>query len=343
VANSVRDGCSQKKACEVLGISARTVQRWNLKPGEGDLRQGPKAIPANKLSDTERDQVVSVATSKEFCDKSPHQIVPSLADRGEYIASEASFYRILKARQMLTHRGRSKPKSRAKPKALEATRPRQLFSWDITYLKTIIQGQYFYLYMFLDVYSRKIVGWEVHNTESADCSSRLLQKICVSEKIESDGLVVHADNGSPMKGATMLITMQKLGILPSFSRPSVSDDNPFSEALFKTLKYCPQYPSQPFETISAAQEWVSAFVIWYNNEHLHSAISFTTPNSRHTGNDAAILKNRAEVYEEAKRNRPARWSRSTRKWERVEQVRLNWLKDIEGSDRKENLQSVSCF
>jgi putative transposase len=340
VTASVRDGCSQKKACRILGVSERTVQRWSLRPGEEDLRHGPKSTPCNKLSEDERERIIAVATSKEFYDKSPHQIVPTLADRGEYIASEASFYRTLKASKMLTHRGRSKPKSRARPKAFVATKPGQLMSWDITYMKTTIQGQYFYLYMFLDIYSRKIVGWEVHEVESAEHSSQLLRKITVSEKLTGHDIVLHADNGSPMKGATMLVTMQNLGIMPSFSRPSVSDDNPFSEALFKTMKYCPQFPTDPFESIAAAREWVCAFVIWYNDEHLHSGISFTTPNSRHTGADAAILKNRSEVYKRAKRERPLRWSGATRNWEKIEHVRLNWLKDEESSDRKGNIQSV---
>ncbi|MBC7658275.1 MAG: transposase [Chitinophagaceae bacterium] len=148
-------------------------------------------------------------------------------------------------------------------------------------MKTTIQGRYFYLYMFLDIYSRKIVGWEVHEVESAEHSSQLLRKITLSEKLTGHDIVLHADNGSPMKGATMLVTMKNLGIMLSFSRPSVSDDNPFSEALFKTMKYCPQFPTDPFESIAAARAWVSTFVVWYNDEHLHSGISFTTPSSPH--------------------------------------------------------------
>ncbi|MBC7530093.1 MAG: DDE-type integrase/transposase/recombinase [Oligoflexus sp.] len=143
---------------------------------------------------------MDISSSKEFQDKSPHQIVPTLADRGEYVASEASFYRVLKANNLLAHRGRSKPRTVGRPRAYEATKPRQLFSWDITYLKSNIKGRYFYLYLFLDVYSRKIVGWEVHECESPDHSSMLLRKICENERIERDQLSVHADNGGPMKG-----------------------------------------------------------------------------------------------------------------------------------------------
>ncbi len=298
-------------------------------------------MPLNKLSEEESAKILEIATSKEFVDKSPHQIVPALADRCEYLASESTFYRILKANRMVTHRGASAPKAVRRPRGFETSKPGELFTWDITYLRSSVRGQYYYLYIFLDVFSRKIMGWEVHERESADYSSRLLKKICKSEKIDSKSLIVHSDNGSPMKGATMQITMQRLGILPSFSRPSVSDDNPFSEALFKTMKYCPQYPSDPFVTLQAARTWVSDFVRWYNEEHYHSGISFTTPSSRHEGKDEEILQNRREIYELAKQRRPERWSKNTRNWDKVETVRLNWLKDDSHCDKTEILQSIS--
>lgn len=327
VSDCVADGTRQSKACDVIGISERRLQRWILSDGQEDQRRGPKAEPANKLSLAERTHIVAVATSKDYRDMSPHQIIPKLADSGTYIASESSFYRVLKANALLTHRGRSKPKTFARPRAHETFAPRELFSWDITYLSTEVRGQYFYLYLFLDVFSRKIVGWDVHAEESAEHSSALLTRICIEERIDKNSVSLHSDNGSPMKGATMLVTMQRLGIMPSFSRPSVSNDNPFSEALFKTLKYCPQYPSKPFATIEEARSWVMKFVHWYNTEHLHSAISFTTPASRHNGDDSAILANRDSVYKVARQQRPDRWSGKTRSWEKIERVRLNWLKE----------------
>lgn len=332
VASCVNEGASQAKACEIMGISTRSLQRWSEMPGCEDQRQGPKTAPANKLTDVEREKIIAVASSPEFCDMSPHQIVPKLADRGEFIASEASFYRVLKAAQILTHRGSSKPKSKVtKLKRHEALAPRTLFSWDITYLKSEVQGQYYFLYLFLDVFSRKIVGWAVHDAESTEYSSALLTRICLDEAIDEKTLVVHSDNGSPMKGATMLVTMQKLGVMPSFSRPSVSNDNPFSESLFKTLKYCPEFPSKPFESISAASQWVTKFVAWYNNEQLHSGIRFTTPASRHSGADKVILEKRKKVYQLAKEKHPERWSKDVRNWTWIDRVRLNWLKDEETS------------
>jgi transposase InsO family protein len=250
--------------------------------------------------------------------------VPILAERGEYIASESSFYRILRAAKQLTHRHSSCQKNpRSKPKALVATAPNQLYSWDITYLATQVKGQFFYLYLFMDIFSRKIVGWQVYHEESSRNAADLVLDICLREQIQRDQLVLHSDNGSPMKGATMLATLQKLGVVTSLSRPAVSNDNPYSESLFKTLKYCPKYPSQPFEDIAAAREWVAGFVDWYNDEHRHSSIQFATPAQRHRGEDKAILAQRQAVYEAARAKNPARWSKNIRNWQWQAEVYLN--------------------
>jgi putative transposase len=336
---AVESGCTQQKACRVVGITPRTCQRWGLIPNSMDGRCGPLRAPANKLSKQERAEVIRISTSAEFCDKSPHQIVPTLADRGDYVASEASFYRLLRAAELLKHRGKSQPRSVTRPKAYLAIRPNQIYSWDITYLLSAIRGQYFYLYLFLDIFSRKIVGWDVYENESAELSSRLLLSLCGSEGINADQVTLHSDNGGPMKGATMLVTMQKLGVVPSFSRPSVSNDNPYSESMFKTLKYCPQFPSKPFESIEAAKAWVKEFVVWYNTEHLHSGINFVTPESKHAGDDVAILSQREIVYAKAKTQNPERWSGSTRNWKPTQEVKLNWLKDdqIDTSSRSSQL------
>lgn len=152
-------------------------------------------------------------------------------------------------------------------------------------------------------------------------------RICESEGIGADQVTLHSDNGGPMKGATMLVTMQMLGVMPSFSRPSVSNDNPYSESMFKTLKYCPQFPSKPFESIEAAKAWVEEFVIWYNTVHLHSGINFVTPESKHAGNDVAILSQRKIVYAKARTKNPERWSGAARNWKPIQEVKLNWLKD----------------
>lgn len=327
IGECIKAGASQAAACAIACVTSRTLQRWHRLPDLEDRRHGPITAPANALTKEEREKIVAISASPEFCDKSPHQIVPMLADKGEWVASESSFYRVLKTSEMLAHRERSRPRSVHRPKALEATGPRQVFSWDITYLLSALRGQYFYLYMFLDIFSRKIVGWRVHDRESMELSAELLAEICAREKIDEDQLTVHADNGGAMKGSTMIVTMQKLGVIPSFSRPSVSDDNPFSESLFKTLKYCPLYPSKPFASIEEATKWVEAFVAWYNGEHLHSGIKFVTPNARHEGADIAILEKRCLVYEAARMKNPQRWSTKTRNWERIPSVKLNFLKE----------------
>jgi transposase InsO family protein len=341
VTEAVAQGARQHTACEMIGVAARTLQRWQRPETIEDGRRGPHTAPRNTLSQGERDQMVAIAARPEFCNASPHQIVPRLADRGEYLASESSFYRVLKTEQLLMHRGRATPAHRARPRAYEVTAPRTLFSWDITYLLSQIRGQYFYLYLFLDVFSRKIVGAEVHAEESMEHSSRLLDRICREEGIAPHQVSVHADNGGAMKGATMLATMQRLGVMPSFSRPSVSNDNPFSESLFRTLKYCPLYPTTPFASLDAAREWVATFIHWYNHEQLHSGIRFTTPASRHAGTDTAILHHRTRVYRAAQHTHPSRWSGATRNWARIARVTLNGLKEGERSDATANRRTAN--
>jgi len=283
-------------------------------------------VPANKLTPQEHERILNVCNSSEYKSLPPSQIVPRLAEQGEYIASESSFYRTCTLRDhgQQNRRGRAQaPRKVAKPKSVKAMRPNQVYSWDITYLASAIRGQFYRLYMVMDVYSRKIVGWEVHEEETAELASVLIRKACLAEGVHQPGLVLHADNGGAMKGATMLATMQRLGIVPSFSRPSVSDDNPYSESLFRTMKYVPAYPTKPFRSLTAAREWVQRFVNWYNEEHRHSAISFVTPGQRHRGEDVAILAKRKHVYEAARQQRPDRWAGNTRNWEPVTEVWLN--------------------
>ena len=319
-------GARQSKACKILGISQRTLQRWR----EGDVVKCDgrslamrESAPHNKLSESERQQVIDIANSSEFANLPPSQIVPTLADQGVYVASESSFYRLLRKADQLAYRGKAKPPTRKRPAPLQANAPNQLWSWDITYLASTVKGLFFYLYLIMDVFSRKIVGWEVYETESADQASNVFRKTYLREGIAGRDLVLHSDNGSPMKGATMLATLQRLGVMPSFSRPSVSDDNPYSESLFKTLKYHPGYPDKPFESLEEARTWVAGFQRWYNEEHRHSALKFVTPGQRHRGEDIALLEQRKQLYEAAKSQYPDRWSGKTRNWKPAKTVYLN--------------------
>lgn len=328
VNESIASGARQDRACAAISLSERTLQRWQRDARHavprGDQRPARIQTPKNQLTVPECQQLLEVANSDEFAHLPPSQIVPRLADQGCYLASESSFYRVLSAAKQLKHRGSERPaQARSKPRALCATAPNQLFSWDITYLPTQIRGIYFYLYLFMDIFSRKVVGWQVYETESSEQASEVMRDICAREGIAPHQLVLHSDNGSPMKGATLLATLQSLCVMPSFSRPAVSNDNPYSESLFKTLKYRSDYPQQAFESLLAARVWVGNFVQWYNHEHRHSAIGFVTPSERHAGTDTTLLSKRVEVYEAAKARHPARWSGNTRNWLRIDTVHLN--------------------
>lgn len=348
VAEAIVAGARQERACEVISLSERTLQRWQNDRNEGACDRRPARIqaPKNRLDKLERERLLAIANSPEFGHLSPSQIVPRLVDQGEYVASESTFYRVLKAENQLKHRSAEKPaKPRYKPRALAATAPGQLFSWDITYLPTPVMGIYFYLYLFMDIYSRKVVGWQVYETESSELAGEVMRDICERENIAPKQVVLHSDNGSPMKGATMLATLQKLGVVPSFSRPACSNDNPFSESIFKTLKYRPAYPRRPFDSLMAARQWVGTFVHWYNEEHRHSAINFVTPAQRHASLDSALLSKRVEVYEAAKAKNPARWSGATRNWNPVTIVHLNPEKNIKDAinqkEKKPGLKKVA--
>ncbi len=323
---AVEHGARGWCACEILGITDRTLRRWRAAQTLTDRRRrAPRKPGTQSLSAHERQQMLAVCNTAEFQSLPPSQIVPRLADRGLYLASESSFYRVLRAHDQMHRRGRAQaPREMRKPRACKATAPNEIWSWDITYLPTAVRGQFYRLYLVLDVYSRMITGWEIHLDESALHASELIAKACLRHGIGRDQLILHSDNGSPMKGATMLATLQRLGVVPSFSRPSVSDDNPYSEALFRTLKYTPAYPGRPFASLEDARAWVLGFVTWYNTEHRHSGIRFVTPAQRHGQRDGQILAQRRAVYERARELHPERWrGREVRNWTPIGEVWLN--------------------
>ena len=325
IEDAVRDGARLAPACALLGFSERTFQRWDLAADDSpDGRTLRHEAPGHKLSEMERATLLAVANSPEFGNLPPSQIVPRLADQNRYIASESTFYRVLRDEGQLAHRRVERmAQRRSKPRALCATEPNQLFTWDISYLPTTVHGLYFYLYLFLDVFSRKIVAWQIYAEENGANASEVMRDLCWREKITPGQLVLHSDNGGSMKGATMLATLRTLGVMASLSRPAVSNDNPYSESLFKTLKYRPEYPLEPFADIAAARTWATILVQWYNHEHRHSAIRFVTPAQRYAGLDQAILAKRSALYEVARAKNPLRWKRSTRNWRRIDIVHLN--------------------
>ncbi len=320
-----KTGARLHAACGVIGISARTIERWRGQSGADDRRCGPRRRPRNALTSTEEAHLLAVMTSARYGHIPPKQLVPRLADEGMYIASESTMYRLQKRLGLGAHCRpmRQGPHVTRGTTVHRATRSNQLWSWDITYLPTAIRGRFFRLYLVLDVWSRRIVGWDVHEHEIATHAATLIQRICADSGIDSKGLVLHSDNGKPMRGGTMVATLQWLGIVASFSRPHVCNDNPYSEALFRTLKHTPVYPRLPFADLEAARRWVARFVSWYNSEHRHSAIRYVTPDERHSGADVAILARRHALYEHARRRRPERWRRHTRNWTPIGTVVLN--------------------
>lgn len=320
---AVDSGARKTIACETVGLCLRTVQRWEH--SQVDCRQTAiRPEPANKLSPEERQAILEVCNTAEYQDLPPSQIVPKLADKEIYLASESSFYRILRANNQLKHRGKAKPKTpKNKPKSHTATAPNQIWSWDITYCPSRVIGRFFYLYMIIDIFSRKIVGWEVHEQESGEHAATLLQRTVWAEKCLHQDVVLHSDNGSPMKSLTMLAKMQELGVIASRSRPSVSNDNPYSESLFRTCKYARNWPSEGFKNLEEVRAWCQQFTHWYNSEHCHSRINYVTPEQRHLGIDEAILKQRDQLYQAHRQKHPLRWSKNTRNWEKPKEVTLN--------------------
>ena len=323
-----KSGARKTKAAELLGLTIRTIQRWEQK-GLSDNRKGSRAVPGNRLSDYEKSRIVKVLESPEYVDSNPNQIVPKLADQGIYLGSESTMYRILRELKMNNHRESSLPSKRHSPAPLTTNGPNQLWSWDITYLPSTLRGRFFYLYIVMDLYSRKAIAFQVYEYESGELAADLITDACIREKISKDQITLHSDNGSPMKSVTMLAKLQDLGVMPSFSRPSVSNDNPYSESLFRTLKYRPEYPEKPFEDIYEAREWADRFVHWYNKVHLHSSIKFVTPEDRHIKNDFKILAKRHQVYQDARLQHPERWSGKTRNWNPSGEVILKKFKKIE--------------
>lgn len=325
-------GASLRSACALVGIDVRTWQRWQRGRGaDGELKadrrtQTARPIPAHALSESERRTLLQIANEPRFANAPPARIVPILADEGRYVASESSFRRVLKQAGQHAHRGRAKaPRAHRPPTTHIATGKDQVWCWDMTYLPTKVLGQWHYLYLIMDLYSRKILSWEVHESDDADHAVDLVKRCALSEGIaaQANKPVLHGDNGSTLKATSVLAMLQWLGVKPSYSRPRVSDDNAFVESLFRTAKYRPEFPVEGFESLAKSRRWAEQLVRWYNEEHRHSGIKYVTPTERHSGQDQTILARRHALYQRAKQLHPHRWSGPTRNWSYIETVTLN--------------------
>ncbi|HVA10283.1 MAG TPA: IS3 family transposase [Acidimicrobiales bacterium] len=293
-----------KTACAAVG-RARATHYRRARPGRVTERR-PRPAPPNKLSQSEVDAVLAELRSERFVDSSPDQVYFTLLDEGTYLASVSSFYRILRAngevkerRRQATHPAKTKPE-------LVATAPNVCWSWDITKLKGPKRGEYFDLYVVLDIFSRYVVAWYVSPSESGEQAKDLIADAVVRHEVPPDQLTIHADRGSSMTSNQVAELLSFLGIRRSHSRPHVSNDNPFSEAQFKTLKYCPSFPER-FGSIADARAFCESFFAYYNHEHRHSGIGYHTPASVHYGTAEEVRTQRAETLEAAYAANPIRF------------------------------------
>jgi len=278
IATANTAGARLHLACETAGIDLRTLQRWKASEGLADGDGRPQVVrptPSHALSKDERARLLQVANEPRFSAGPPARIVPMLADEGLYLASESSFSRVLREHGQTAHRGRAKaPKAVRPPTTHIARGPSQVWCWDMTYLPAVVMGRWFHLYLILDLYSRKVVGWEVHDSDHSDHAVHLVHRTALAEGIAAleTRPVLHGDNGSTLKATTVLSMLNGLGVKPSYSRPRVSDDNAYAESLFRTAKYRPEFPAKGFADLEQARAWGADFVRWYNVDHRHSAM-----------------------------------------------------------------------
>jgi putative transposase len=296
--------------CEALGIARASLYRTRSFDPDAAREKETRIVrfSPRALLLEERETIVNLLDSPEYVDMAPPQIYTKLLDFGVYLASVSTMYRLLRERgevrerrNQLTHPAYARPE-------LMATGPNQLWSWDITKMRSLITGVYFYLYVIIDVFSRYIVGWTIQHRESEVIATELVEQTCQKQRIERGKLTIHADNGSAMISKTLSVLMIDLGVAKSHSRPHVPDDNPFSEAQFKTMKYRPDYPNR-FASIDEARLFAKGFFRWYNTQHYHSGIAMMTPQSIHYGQASVVIQRRAIVLASACASHPERFVR----------------------------------
>jgi len=295
-------------ACSSLGVSRATLYRRRAPPSTEENPAGgnTRSRPDRALSNEEVQEVLDLLRSERFVDQAPATVYATLLDEGRYLCSIRSMYRILDAHgEVKERRNQRRHPSYAEPQ-LEATGPNQVWSWDITKLKGPVKWTYYHLYVILDIFSRRAVGWMVATVESASLAKRLIQETCDKEGVRPDELTLHADRGSSMKSKLVAQLLADLGVTKSHSRPRVSNDNPFSEAQFKTLKYRPTFPGS-FESLANSRNFLGPFFDWYNNAHYHSGIALLTPSSVHYGQAEKILASRQAVIDSAYAEHPERY------------------------------------
>ena len=295
-------------ACDALHVPRSSFYRQQKGEGKEEKEEKVRVKSARALSEKEVENVRQVLYSKRFCDMSPREVWATLLDEGIYLCSWRTMYRILEEKGENGERRRGHHKSHYKKPELLATGPNQVWSWDITKLKSPITWNYFYLYVIIDIYSRCVVGWMIAESENSVLAKELIEETCIRQNIAPDQLTLHSDRGSSMKSKTVAQLLVSLGVLKSHSRPHVSDDNPFSEAQFKTLKYHPAFPER-FGSIQDARAFCIEFFEWYNHQHHHSGISLLTPYDLHSGRAQEVIEKRKKVVKTAFKAHPERFVR----------------------------------
>lgn len=291
ITNLKKEGVPITQSCSGLAIARSSFYGWQAsKPAKPSPQ--PRPTPKRALSIVEKNTIRDVLNSDRFANQPPRQVFASLLDEGQYLCSVRSMYRILAANgEVKERRNQRKHPKRIKPE-LQATRPNQVWTWDITKFRTFIKYQYAYLYVILDMYSRFVVGWMVAQEESSELAQQLIGRSCQSQKVQKKQLTLHSDRGAPMVALTTAQLLEKLGVQKSHSRPYTPNDNPYSESQFKTMKYRPDFPGK-FETHDEARKWSQSFFHWYNNQHYHMGLNLLTPATVHFGrvDDAVTQRN----------------------------------------------------
>ncbi len=293
-------------ACKALCLSRAGFYRHRHArhhPPEKNIRRRPPLA----LAESERKEILEILHSERFVDQAPQVVYATLLDEGRYICSARTMYRILAQENEVRERRNQRRHPHYTKPELIATGPNQVWSWDITKLKGPVKWTYFYLYVILDIFSRLVVGWMVAHRESAELAKRLIRESCEKQGIEPGQLILHADRGSSMKSKPVAFLLADLGVTKTHSRPHVSNDNPYSEAQFKTLKYRPEFP-QRFGCLQDSRNHCRTFFNWYNTQHLHSGIAMLTPQAVHYGQADTILKHRTVTLEMARMKNPIRFS-----------------------------------
>jgi putative transposase len=304
---SLSEDVGVQKACLALGVARASFYRWSEPPLEDAPKTEP-VIPSWSLSSEERQRVLDLLHTDRFVDQSPREVYAAMLDEGTYLCSVRSMYRILEKQGEVRERRNQLCRPTYQKPELLAKGPNQVWSWDITKLKGPVKWTYYYLYVLLDIFSRYATGWMVAHREQASLAQKLIEESCEKQSIKPGQLMVHSDRGPSMSSKPVALLLADLGVTKSHSRPHVSNDNPYSESQFKTLKYRPEFPER-FGSMEDARGFCQTFFPWYNTEHHHSGIGFLTPRQVHDGLSKQIVKERQKVLKRAYETYPDRFKR----------------------------------